>query len=235
MNMIRWAAIPAAAAISLGAAACGSGGSHTSAAPPPAPATLAKEIRAAIQHASSVHVSGSGSENGTTMTVNLSMTRSGGMSGQISVSGAGFTVLSTHGSSYIKVTGAFLKYAHLPTAACSMMCGRYLKLPPAEAQSLAGGLSMRGMGTGSFMGITMNGSPNFRIVGTANVNGQRAWVLRDSDGSTAYVASSGTAYPLRVVAPPSKQGRLDFTQWNSVTIPPPPPASQVVDLSKLHA
>jgi hypothetical protein len=26
----------------------------------------------------------------------------------------------------------------------------------------------------------------------------------------------------------------DFTQWNTVTIPPPPPASQVVDLSELE-
>jgi hypothetical protein len=28
--------------------------------------------------------------------------------------------------------------------------------------------------------------------------------------------------------------RIDFTRWNSVVIPPLPPASQVVDLSQLE-
>jgi hypothetical protein len=54
--------------------------------------------------------------------------------------------------------------------------------------------------------------------------------MRASDGSTVYVAAQGPPYPLRLTKGPS---RIDFTQWNSVTIPPPPPASQVVDLSQL--
>jgi hypothetical protein len=62
------------------------------------------------------------------------------------------------------------------------------------------------------------------------VNGRPAWQMRASDGSTVYVAAQGPPYPLRLTKGPS---RIDFTQWNSVTIPPPPPASQVVDLSQL--
>jgi hypothetical protein len=44
------------------------------------------------------------------------------------------------------------------------------------------------------------------------------------------VAAQGPPYPLRLTKGPS---RADFTQRNSVTIPPPPPASQIVDLSQL--
>jgi hypothetical protein len=54
--------------------------------------------------------------------------------------------------------------------------------------------------------------------------------MRAGDGSTVYVAAQGPPYPLRVTKGVS---RADFTQWNAVTIPPPPPASQVVDLSQL--
>ena len=57
-----------------------------------------------------------------------------------------------------------------------------------------------------------------------------AWQMRASDGSTVYVAAQGPPYPLRLTKGSS---RADFTQWNSVTIPPPPPASQIVDLSQL--
>jgi hypothetical protein len=72
--------------------------------------------------------------------------------------------------------------------------------------------------------------PQLSYVRTVTVDGQPAWQMRASDGSTVYVAAQGPPYPLRLTKGPS---RADFTQWNSVTIPPPPPASQVVDLSQL--
>src|SRR5437763_916280 len=79
----------AAALVLLGAAACGSGGS--SAAPAaPAPATLVREVKAAVQHASSVHVSGSITQTGKQLGLDLSMTRAGELSGELSASGAGF-------------------------------------------------------------------------------------------------------------------------------------------------
>jgi len=55
--------------------------------------------------------------------------------------------------------------------------------------------------------------------------------MRLHDGSVAYVAAQGVPYPLRLM---KGSDRIDFTQWNAVTIPPPPPASQVVDLSQLE-
>lgn len=226
MNTVRWAAIATAAL--LGVAACGGGG--PTATKRPSPATLTKELNTAVAHASSVHVSGLAPVNGKDIALNLSMTRAGGVSGQVSIAGDAFTVLATRGSTYIKVTTGFLNYAHLPASTCSLVCGKYLKVSPAESGVLLAGLNMTRL-----MGDLTKGAPHFRNGGTATVDGQRAWVLRSSTGTTAYVAATGPAYPLRAVAPPGKRGKLDLTQWNRATIPPPPPASEVVDLSQLHA
>jgi hypothetical protein len=57
--------------------------------------------------------------------------------------------------------------------------------------------------------------------------------LRSTDGGVGYVAAQGTPYLLRISAPKGQTGQIDFSEWNSVTIPPPPPASQVVDINKL--
>jgi hypothetical protein len=227
VNSGRLAALAAAIAVSLAAAACGSTAGKSAAPAPPSPAVLARQAKAAVQEAKSVHIGGSLSQSGKTLGMNLSMTRAGGISGQLSVAGAGFTVLTTHGSSYIKVTSAFVKYLKLPASACVLMCGKFLKAAPAQSRRLVGDLSMSHM-----LGSLNSPAATYRYRGTATVNGQPAWVLHVSDGSTAYIAAHGKPYPLRLVAP-HHRGHLNFTRWNAATIPGPPPANQVVDLSQL--
>jgi hypothetical protein len=227
VKIARWAAVPAALTIALGAAACGS--KHNTAAAPPSPSTLSKQVKSAVQHAQSVHITGVVKQGGKVIALNLSMTRAGGLFGRVSVNGAGFGVLSTGGSTYLKVNSGFLKYLRLPSTACTLMCGKYLKATPAQSASLVGNFRMS-----SLLASMNSNGPNFHYGGSQNVDGQNAWVLHVKDGSTAFVAARGTHYPLRVVAPASHHAHLDFTQWNSVTIPPAPPANKVVDLSKLH-
>jgi hypothetical protein len=228
VNSARVAALPAAIAISLAAAACGSTSGSSAVSAPPSPAVLTSEAKAAVREAKSVHISGTVSQGGKTAGLNLSMTRAGGIWGQLSVGGAGVTVLSTHGSTYIKLTRAFVKYLGLPASACVLMCGKFLKATPAQSRSLVGDLSMPHL-----LGSLNSPGATYRYGGTATVNGQPAWVLHVSDGSTAYVAAHGKPYPLRLVAP-HHHGQLNFTHWNAVTIPGPPPANQVVDLSQLQ-
>lgn len=161
--------------------------------------------------------------------MNLSMTRSGEVSGQMSANGAGFTVLSTRGSTYIKVTRAFLSYLKLLATACNLVCGKYLKATPTQASGLVGQLSMSRL----FGKLDSSSEPTLHYSGTATVNGQTAWTYHTSDGGTVYVAAHGRPYPLRL-AGPRNRGKLTFSRWNSATIPGPPPSSQVVDLSQLH-
>src|SRR5262249_45460464 len=217
VSVAQAAALPAAIAISLAVAACGGskpGGSAVSA--PPSPAVLAKDAKAAVQQANSVHIRGTLSKGSERLGVNLSLTRAGGIWGQVSVAGAGFTVLSTRRSTYIKVTSAFVKYLKLPESACVLMCGKFLKATPVQSRRLVGDLSMSHL-----LGSLNASSPRYRYRGTATVNGQPAWVLHAADGSTAYLAARGRPYPLRLVAP-GHRGQLTFTRWNAATLPGPP-------------
>jgi hypothetical protein len=174
--------------------------------------------------ASSVHLSAHVLQGNTLAGLNMSLTRSGEISGQISVNKAPVTILATQGQTYIKLTAAALKAEGLPAAACSLMCGKYLKLPANQAKSMLSGISWS-----QFVGNT-NTSPNWSYVKTVTVNGQPAWQMSIPVKGTAYIAARGQPYPLRLT---QGSNRADFTQWNSVTIPSPPPASQVVDLSQV--
>jgi hypothetical protein len=224
--MMRWVTGPIVTVMVLAAAACSGGGPAT--AGPPTPPTMVRDLDVAVRHASSVHVDGTAPDGGQQVRIDLSMNRSGGLSGQVTANGSTVQVLSTRGITYIKVTGSFLANVHLPASACAVVCGKYLTVSAAQA-GLVSGLRMP-----AFMAALTKGNPHFRYAGTATVNGQRAWVLRSRTSGRAYVAAQGPAYPLRAVAPPGKSGRLDFTQWNHATIPPPPPASQVVNPSQFQ-
>jgi hypothetical protein len=102
----------------------------------------------------------------------------------------------------------------------------YLKMPVGQS-ILLGGLSWA-----SLVG-TSSSVPQLHYVRAVTVNGQPAWEMSVDGGGKVYVAAQGKPYPLRQV---KGSTRVDLTQWNSVTIPPPPSANQVIDLSQLkHA
>ncbi len=230
MRRLGWL-IPAATLAAALVVGCGSGssgpaapGATAAAGPPPSAATLASQVNAALAKATSVHISAHVLERSTLTTLNMSMTRSGEMSGQISLNKAPVTILVTQGQTYLKLTAAALKAMGLPTAACSVMCGKYLKMPAGEAKNMVSGL-----GWTDLVGNTST-SPNWKYVRTVTVNGQPAWQMNIAGQGSAYIAAQGQPYPLRLT---QGSNRADFTQWNSATIPPPPPASEVVDLSQV--
>ena len=194
-----------------------------SAGPPPDAAALGKQVKSATAKAASVHILAVVTQGGSKISVNMSMTRAGDLSGTMSANQAALTMLVTRGHAYLKVSSGLLKSQHLPSAACALVCGKYLEIPAGQAKGMLNGLDMSSLlGQVSVSRLT--------YVRTVTLNGQPAWQMRAGDGSTVYVAAQGPPYPLRVTKGVS---RADFTQWNAVTIPPPPPASQVVDLSQL--
>src|SRR5258707_1420921 len=103
---------------------------------------LLRQMSAALRAASSVHISGTIRQGAKTLSLNLGITRSGAFSGTISENGAVLTVLARHGHSYLKLSAAVLRIAHLPATACSRFCGKYLVLPPLQSHQLLAGLNM---------------------------------------------------------------------------------------------
>ena len=240
MKITRWWAIPVTVVATVLTAACGGGSSGSGSPPAPSasvpaastaqpPAALAEQINSALAKATSVQVAAVVSQRGVTVTVDMSLTRANDAYGQMTYKGAPFTVLVTQGHTYVKVTGATLKAMHLPSVACVLMCNKYLKMTAGQSSSITGGLGWPSMVSPS------TSLPHLHYVRTTTVHGQPAWQMHAASVGTIYVAAQGPSYPLRVVSP-SGSNHIDFTQWNSVTIPPPPPASQVVNLSQLmHA
>jgi hypothetical protein len=233
---MRWLAGPAAIVAVLLVAGCSGGGSGTaatgdsspasaaaSAGPPPDAAAVGKQMKSATAKATGVHILAVVTQDAAKISMNMSMTRAGDLSGTMSANRVALTMLVTQGHAYIKVSSGLLKSQHLPAASCTLICGKYLEVPTGQAKGMLNGMDMS-----SLLGQVSAGRLTY--VRTATVNGQPAWQMRASDGSVVYVAAQGPPYPLRLTKGPS---RADFTQWNSVTIPPPPPASQVVDLSQL--
>lgn len=214
-------------------AACGSSGptSSSSSAPPaePTPTALVTSMQAAVRQASSVHVAGNLTNNGIPISVNLNMHRNGDVSGTVSQNGAPFQVIGVGGTFYIEATRAFLNQVKAPASACPVVCGKWLQLTSAEANQLTGDLSMNSL-TGP---LTSGQVPQLTEAGSKTVGGQRAWVLRASDGSTLAVSSGRTHYPLAASTGGGVHEVVTYSQWNTAPQPVAPPAAEVLNLNNL--
>src|SRR5215831_11721935 len=163
MKALRWPAGFAAVVAVLLVAGCSGGGSGTagsggasssgvsaSAGPPPDAATLGKQMKTATAKATGVHILALVTQNGSKISVNMSMTRAGDMSGTMSANMSGtnsakqvaFTMLVTQGHAYIKISSGLLKSQNLPTSACSLICGKYLEVPVGQAKGMLNGMDM---------------------------------------------------------------------------------------------
>jgi hypothetical protein len=221
-----------AGAVAIALAACGPSTS-TGAAPVQHRSTsqLVTQMKAAVRDAASMHMSGQVTAPGHPTGLDLDLLRGGDLAGTITQNGVPLHLIGADGKVYVKATPAFLRQVHAASAACSLICGKYVQLTSAEGSSLSGSLSMANL-TSSLT----NGLPrHLTQVGTTTVNGQQAVVLHGSDGSTLDVAAHGRPYPLRVIAPPGHHETVQFTRWNAIATPSAPPASQVINLNKLKA
>ena len=225
MKRLGWL-ISAAALAAVLAAGCGG----PAAPAPPSPSGLVAGMKDALAHATSVRMKGTVASAGQTFSMDLSMTRSGELPGHLAVGAESFTVLVTGGKTYIKVDAGFLKYIKAPAGTCAVVCNKYLLAPGSLSSGLTGGIGWPNLVEQPSKEV---GASKLATGGTGMVNGQPARMLRAPHGSTRHVAAKGTPYLLRIVAPPGQTGRIDFTEWNHATILPPPPASEVIDLSQI--
>ncbi len=197
----------------------------------PDAAALLQKMNAALASARSVHISGTVLQGGKTVGVDLSVTRAGAASGEVSEGGALVTIRVAHGLVYLKLNAAFLKLSHLPASACVQVCGNYVELPAGQAQTERKGLNMKSL----MSSLTGTVVPPVSYAGTGTVSGEPAWLLLDSRGDLVYVASHGTPYLLEIIGSQSSADVASLSQWNAVRIPVPPPASQIVSLGQLTA
>lgn len=222
-----------ALALVLTAALLAGCGDHGNAAKPNGeaskpPARVLADAKAAATNASSAHVSGTVTSNGTPITLDLRTSRNRGAKGTISTNGLPFELVRIGDTAYVRGSDAFYEHFAGPGVA-QLVHGRWLEA------SIAGGRF------GSLAPLTSIGlllgevsAHHGKLVndGTTTYEGTKVVAVRDtSDGSKLYVAAAGKPYPVAIVGGKSQSGKITFDGWNEhVSLSAP---SHAIDLSEL--
>jgi hypothetical protein len=208
-------------------------GSHSSATKPngeagkPARRVLA-DADAAAGKASSVHVSGTISSNGTPIGLDLSLTHSHGAKGSMSLNGLKFDLVRIGDTLYIRGSDAF--YKQFAGAAAQLLHGKWLKGSATQSR-LSTLVPLTNIGA-LFSKIA---SSHGKLVndGARTYKGEKVVVIRDvSDGSKLLVAATGKPYPVAIVGgKKGTSGKIAFDDWNKgVSLSAP---SNAIDITRL--
>jgi hypothetical protein len=220
-----------AVALAIGAlAGCGSSGKSSGSEPA---GQVLTNVRSEAKAAKSVHISGSVKQGSTTIVLDMSFDGPD-FFGTVREGAANVDMLALSGKIYVKLTSAFLKTAKLPSSVaatvCAKYCGRYVELPASDAAQLTGNVGMTELVNEAFSAKMVTQAKQSSVeFKPATVDGQP--VLQASqDGYTFDVTRGSAHYP---VVWAGKGQRIVLSEWNSVTLPAPPPATDVISLSSL--
>jgi len=192
----------------LAVAGCGGGSSSNGEAKKPAAQVVADAKKAALA-ASSVHVTGAGSDNGQPLKLDLTIGRSGAK-GHIVESGASFDLVRVGDTVYVKGDDAFLK-KFAGAAAATLFHDRWLKGSINDAQ--LGALAPL-TDLGQFFGGVLDQHGVLTNKGETTRHGAKVVEIRDStQGGSLFVAATGDPYPV-ALAGGGQQGDVEFADWN---------------------
>ena len=190
-------------------------------------ATVFSDAKHAALAASSVHVAGALNDSGKSLALDLVLAHGKGK-GTMAESGLSFQIVRVGNVAYIKGTDAFLQQ-FAGAAAAQLFHDKWLKGPVGSGRlaSLAPLTDIVELFNGAFGThgkLTNEGETTYK--------GQKVVAIKDSsDGSTLYVAATGTPYPLAPPAAARRRAPITFDHWNdSVSIDAPKGA---VDIGKL--
>lgn len=213
--------------VAVGAAACGGGGSSGNGVASKSPSQALSQVRDASLKASSVHYQGTLTEQSMKLHVDMDAGAQGGQ-GTVGIGSGTAAIRALKRNLYFKGDTKFYELvAHAPSAATSLLAGKWLKVP-ASNSSFSGISKLTDVHELLSSALTPHGS--LSKTGTTTVNGTKVVGLKDnSDGSVLYVSTTGKPYPVELKKP--KQGSISFSKWNQpvhVTAPP-----HAVDLGAL--
>jgi len=216
-------AVTLAAGLSLAACTPAPAGSKTS-------QKLMPQVQAAARSATSVHMTGTVTQGSQTATINVSFSGNS-VAGTIGINGQSVDVLSLNGKTYIKLDRSFLRAAHAPAGVCARVCGKYVELPASSASQITGSLSLHQLITQVFNNKNMSSAAGSGCVfSPATRDGQAVLECRQGP-YTIDVTAHGKPYIVYFSGPHGEF--IAFSNWNTVTLPAAPAASQVVSIPTL--
>jgi hypothetical protein len=183
---------------------------------------IVSKMQAAAGAATSVHVAG---KSGTT-SIDLKM-GAGSADGTVGLGAGNVEIVRIGEQLYLKGDKAFWTQSASASVA-GVVAGKYVKISGTQAAQYALFTRMS-----DFFGQALKPSGTVTKGAVTTIDGQRAIGLIDTDGSVLYVALDGPPLPIKTTNTGSDAGEVDFTGWNQAVTVAAPPASQVLDLSKL--
>jgi hypothetical protein len=213
----------------LALAGCGGSGNGENGVAKEAPAAAFRAAQSAVEKASSVHVAGSATSSGTTVSLDLHIASGKGATGTVSEQGLSFKLIDVGASVYIYGSRAF--YSHFGgSAAAKLFEGKWLKAPAntPEFASLADLTNLHALTSKLF-----EHAQTLHSGGLTTFAGEQALRLLESvHGGEMLIATHGNPYPLLVAKSGSEGGRITFSEWNApVSLKAP---ANAIDISELQ-
>jgi hypothetical protein len=187
---------------------------------------VAADAADALQKAGAAHLTGTGTQNGKPMTLDVHVVGSSA-SGTVTMGGAKVDLVSVGGKVYVRASSDFWSQNGVPAAAEALLNGKWV-IVPAQAASELQQFSLKGLA--DQLRHPSNGTIK-DAVHTDTVDGAKVVVVTESDGSTLDVAATGTPYPLRIVDKGSDAGTITASEFGKKTTITAP--SGALDLSRL--
>ena len=182
----------------------------------------------AADSATTVHVSGSGTDSGVPLVLDLRLVAAKGGKGRLSEQGLSFDLIRIRDTAYIKGSSAFYRKFAGPAGA-ALFKGKWLK-GSATTGDLASLTQLTDLH--KLLDRTLANHGKLAKLPTTTVHGQTVVRVKDtSKGGILYVATTGKPYPIEITKSGTSGGTLSFGEWDQpVTLTAP---ANAVDISKL--
>ena len=221
----------------LAVAGCGGGSSPTGGPPVNGNGEAAKSGKQVIadavkaaKAATSFHMSGQITTTGQQIGLDLTIAKGKGAMGSITLGGQKVDLLIIGSDGYMKASAAFwTQFAGSAGGAIAhLVGGKWVKFPTTNAQFGP----IAGFANSNIFDSVASSDGTITNKGATTYKGQGVVKLFNAKNGTAYVAATGTAYPVAFVGTGTGVGgAITFDSWNnSVTLTAP---SGAIDFSKL--
>ena len=211
--------------------------STTTEAKPPTAADLFEQARTTALAADSTHITGSVTDDGKPMTIDLAGTTDGSnQTLELGVGkGAKATILTVGGKYYLLGNDEFWT-TQISADAAKLLGGKYVRMPAAEAKDF-GDLTIKSLLTELFGDKEMKAAlaASDSKVTKATYDGAAAYSITDKSGKEngeLLVSADGKATIFKIVGPDDDTGTLEFSEWGKVAKVAAPDPAKVINLPK---
>lgn len=186
-------------------------------------------VKSAFAGASAVHIKGTLVNSSGSLSLDLQLNKDGTASGTIGEGGPNIPLIAVNGKYYVQFTQEMV--ANTQNSAVSQvgpsLTGKWVSSDASIASNMVSGLKPLLTYDSFVTAMFAQTSEVPTLTGTDVVDNTPVLVYESQDGSTVYVTKSSPHYLLRMSAPASGSGQLDFTGWNRPVAVSPPPANEI--------